>query len=125
MAYELAGKLKIKGEPQTFASGFTKLEFVVTVEDGKYPQDIALELLQDKVSVIDAANEGDAVSVKFDIRGREYNGRYFNNLVCWSLAVDGQAESDRPELPADFKDSVQKAVADAKKPAEFEDDIPF
>ena len=38
MAYDLTGKIKVVKEAQTFgAKGFTKREFVVTVEEGKYP----------------------------------------------------------------------------------------
>lgn len=118
MAYDLTGKIKLIQDPQTFASGFTKREMVVTVEDGKYPQDINLEFLQDKVSLLDSFSEGQQVKVSFDIRGREYNGRYFNNLVGWKIeAEDGgsaPADDDHPPLPDD-----------SEAPAEFDDDIPF
>ncbi len=30
-------------------------------------------------------NTGDEVQVTFNIRGNEYNGRYFNNLQAWKL----------------------------------------
>jgi hypothetical protein len=118
MAYDLTGKVKLVKDAQTFGTnGFTKREFVVVVEDGKYPQEIALECVQDKVSLLDGLKEGQTVTVTFDIRGREYNGRYFNNLQAWRIkAEDGgaPAEEDRPPIPTD---------ADA--PAEFDDDIPF
>jgi len=122
MAYELTGKVKLIQEPQTFASGFTKREVVLTVEDGKYPQEINLEFLQDKVSLLDNLSEGQEIKVFFDIRGREYNGRYFNNLVGWKIeggegaAVPAPAAAgdDRPPLPAD-----------SEAPGEFDDDIPF
>ncbi|MBF0471495.1 MAG: DUF3127 domain-containing protein [Gammaproteobacteria bacterium] len=58
MAYELTGKVKLLQEPQTFASGFSKREMVVTVEDGKYPQEFNLEFLQDKMSLLDDLSEG-------------------------------------------------------------------
>lgn len=85
MSYDLVGKVKLIQEAQTFASGFTKREVVVTVEDGKYPQDINLEFLQDKVGLLDAVSAGQEIKVFFDIRGREYNGKYFNNLVGWKI----------------------------------------
>ena len=53
MAYELSGKIKIVQEPKTFGSGFTKREMVVVVEDGKYPQEINIEFVQDKVGLLD------------------------------------------------------------------------
>ena len=122
MAYDLTGKVKLIQEPQTFASGFTKREIVVTVEDGKYPQEINLEFLQDKVSLLDEVTEGQEIKVSFDIRGREYNGRYFNNLVGWKLeagegataAPAAAAGDDRPPIPDE-----------AEAPSEVDDDIPF
>ena len=118
MAYDLTGKVKLIQEPQTFASGFTKREIVLTVEDGKYPQDISLEFLQDKVSLLDNVSEGQEIKVSFDIRGREYNGRYFNNLVGWKIEAEkpvaAPAGDDRPPIPSD-----------AEAPGEFDDDIPF
>lgn len=116
MAYDLTGKIKVIQNPQTFASGFTKREFVVTVEDGKYPQQIALECVQDKVVLLDGLKEGQEVTVTFDIRGREYNGRYFNNLQAWRIKAEdgGAADEDRPPIPDD-----------SEAPAEFDDDIPF
>ena len=118
MAYDLTGKLKLIYEAKTFGSGFTVREFVVTVEDGKYPQDIVLQFVQDKVSLLDTVQEGQEVTVSFDIRGREYNGRYFNNLQAWKIVpAEGAAGND--EKPP---------VSDADVPADFdeyEDDIPF
>jgi len=99
MAYDLTGKVKLIQEPQTFASGFTKREVVVTVEDGKYPQEINLEFLQDKVSLLDDLSEGQEVKISFDIRGREYNGRYFNNLVGWKIEA-GEGAAAAPAAPA-------------------------
>jgi single-strand DNA-binding protein len=118
MAYDLTGKIKVFQEPQTFASGFTKREFVVTVEDGKYPQEICLECVQDKVKLLDGLKEGQLVTVTFDIRGREYNGRYFNNLQAWRIKAEEAgapaADEDRPPIPDD-----------SEAPGEFDDDIPF
>lgn len=119
MAYDLTGKVKLVKDAQTFgANGFTKREFVVVVEEGKYPQEIALECVQDKVSLLDGLKEGQTVTVTFDIRGRynEKYDRYFNSLQAWRIKAEdgGAADDDRPPIPTD---------ADA--PAEFDDDIPF
>lgn len=121
MAYDLTGKVKLVQDAQTFASGFTKREMVVTVEDGKYPQDINLEFLQDKVSLLDNLSEGQDIKVFFDIRGREYNGRYFNNLVGWKIETEGASESS----PAAVADDRPPVPPDSEEPAEFDDDIPF
>ncbi len=125
MAYELTGKVKLIQEPQTFASGFTKREMVVTVEDGKYPQEINLEFLQDKVSLLDEVAEGQEIKVFFDIRGREYNGRYFNNLVGWKLEA-GEGAAAAPAAPAvPAGDDRPPLPADSEAPSEEDDEIPF
>ena len=118
MSYDLTGKIKLIQQAQTFDSGFTKREMVVIVEDGKYPQEINLEFVQDKVSLLDNLQVGQEVTVTFDIRGREYNGRYFNNLQGWKLVALGGGTSIAP----DRNSLITHDVA----PADFDDsDIPF
>jgi len=117
MAYELTGKVKLIQDLQTFNSGFTKREMVVIVEDGKYPQEINLEFVQDKVNLLNALEIGQEVTVMFDIRGREYNGRYFNNLQGWKIQTDTSANS---------ADVPQYSEFDQQTPdISFDDDIPF
>lgn len=106
MAYELTGKVKLIQAVQTFGSGFTKREMVVIVQDGKYPQEINLEFVQDKVRLLDNLQVGQEVTVTFDIRGREYNGRYFNNLQGWKIATSqdetGSSSGGPPFAPSDI-----------------------
>ncbi len=117
MSYELTGKVKLIQETQTFNSGFTKREMVVTVEDGNYPQDISLEFLKDKIGLLDSLSVGQSVTVSFDIRGREYNGRYFNNLVGWKIQAEAGAAED---------EYYQPAPSDQYEPPfGGDDDIPF
>ena len=62
---------------------------------------------------------GDELTAHFNIQGREYNGRWFNNLSAWKIECDSKrpANEEKPppasdkDVPADFE--------------EFEDDIPF
>ena len=116
MAYELSGKIKLIQEAKTFDSGFTKREMVVTVDDGRYPQEINLEFVQDKVSLLDNLQPGQEVTVSFDIRGREYNGRYFNNLQGWKVVTQDEAQSQMPAgHPA--AEPMPQGIED--------DDIPF
>lgn len=91
MAYEISGTIKVIFDTQTFPSGFSKREFVITTQD-KFPQDVKLECLKDKASMLDNLKEGQSVKVSFDINGREYNGRYFVNLSAWRVEpADGAA----------------------------------
>ncbi|MEE4143608.1 MAG: DUF3127 domain-containing protein [Halieaceae bacterium] len=117
MAYELTGKIKLIQEAKTFDSGFTKREMVVIVEDGKYPQEINLEFVQDKVALLDSLQPGQEVTVSFDIRGREYNGRYFNNLQGWKVVPVGEQ--------AGFSAAGQAEAPPFPSPSDFDEDIPF
>ena len=83
-SYQLSGRIKTVMDQVTFPSGFTKREFVVTTED-KFPQDIKLELIKDKCALVDGFASGEEVTVSFNIRGNENNGRYYVNLQAWKI----------------------------------------
>ena len=44
MSLQLTGTIKLIGEVQTFDSGFRKVEFVLTTNDEKYPQDVKFDI---------------------------------------------------------------------------------
>lgn len=104
--YDMTGIVKLVMEQQSFDSGFTKREFVVTTEDDRYPQEIKFECVKDKVSLLDNVQSGHRVKVTFDLRGNEYNDRYYVNLTAWRVesagdsggAAEGTATTDGPSL---------------------------
>lgn len=116
---ELTGKLKLKMDEQRFDSGFYKREFVVTTQE-QYPQDIKFELFKEKCDMIANVNDGDMVKVLFDIRGNEYNGKYYNNLVAWKIETAG-ASAPQGEMPP----APMPAAAPIDLTTEEEDDLPF
>ena len=97
MAYELNGKIKKIFDRQEFPSGFYKQEFVVTTDD-RFPQDIKLDCLKEKVDLLKDLKEGDPVTVHFDIRGREWNERYFIDLSAWKIDP-GQGGAGSEHVP--------------------------
>lgn len=129
--YEASGKIKMIGEVQSFASGFTKREFVVTTTADKYPQDLKFEVVKDKCSMLDSYQSGDDVQVTFDIRGNEYNGKYFVNLSCWKLqSGSGSGNSGESAQPgkgaprSQGSSSSEPSMADLRNDDDF-DDVPF
>jgi hypothetical protein len=123
--YEAKGNLKWIGETQTFPSGFTKREFVVTTQHDKYPQDLKFEVVKDKCPLLDGYDVGTAVTVSFDIRGNEYNGKYYVNLSCWKLEGGGGG-SRSDEYSQESPVSSEPSAADLRKEDDFDDDqIPF
>ncbi|MBD5778322.1 DUF3127 domain-containing protein [Pelagicoccus sp. NFK12] len=86
--YEMVGSVKVIEETQTFSSGFSKREFVITTED-KFPQDVKFEATKEKIEQVDKLKVGDHVKVSFNIRGNEYKGRYYVNLQAWKIENAG------------------------------------
>ncbi|MDB4089340.1 DUF3127 domain-containing protein [Flavobacteriales bacterium] len=81
---ELAGKIKVILDKQTFGSGFEKREVVVTTQE-QYPQDIKFEVYKEKCAMLDNFTVNEDVTVHFNLRGNEYNGKYFVNLNAWKI----------------------------------------
>ncbi len=107
LMYELSGTVKQIFEEKTFGSGFNLREFVVTTEADKYPQDICLQCIKEKVEMVNQLKEGEKVKVSFDLRGREYQGRYFVNLNAWKVetAIAGSDSSSNGDEPPPFDPS--------------------
>jgi hypothetical protein len=124
--FELNGKVKVIYDVQTFPSGFSKREFVVTTSESKYPQDLKFEVVKDKCAILDNYKEGQDVLVNFDIRGNEYNGKYYVNLSCWKLSAgSGSGGGKKDEYSQDFPADVEPSPEDLRKVDDFDDDIPF
>lgn len=87
MAYEFTGEIIHIGDRQEFASGFYKRDIVLTDRADKYPQQIPFECVKQTADLIDSKGlrVGDRVTVRFDLRGREYKGRYFGSNNVWKL----------------------------------------
>ncbi|UTW65014.1 DUF3127 domain-containing protein [bacterium SCSIO 12643] len=96
MDLQLQGRIKVINDTQTFDSGFSKREFVITTQE-QYPQDVKFEFFKDKTTVLDTYNVNDDVTVHFNIRGNEYNGRYYVNLQAWKMEKAGTAAPASPE----------------------------
>ena len=120
MAYELTGTIKKIFDQQDFPSGFYKQEFVVTTDE-RFPQDIKLDCLKEKVEMLKNFPEGSAVKVSFDIRGREWNDRYYVDLSAWKIEAADAAGAD--EAPAEAQS--QPAEDPAQYGIEEDDEVPF
>jgi single-strand DNA-binding protein len=104
MSYEVKGTINVIKPIQTFDSGFQKREFVITTNE-QYPQDIKLEFVKDKCSLLDKFKQGQDVKVSFNLRGSEFNGKYYVNLNAWRIEEgeqDVQPKQGQDELP-DFE----------------------
>ena len=132
MSFEIDGRLHKKFETEKKTETFQAREFVIEIQDGNYSQYIKFQLVQDRCALLDSFEEGAEVKVYFDLRGREWNGKYFTNLNAWRIdskaeaapappAEDPFAEASFPPFPSEESGS---ATSDQPTPEDM-DDLPF
>jgi hypothetical protein len=97
MSLEIKGKIKLINPTETFGSGFTKREFVITTAE-QYPQDVKFEVVKDKCSKLDSYRVGQEVAVQFNVRGNEYNGKYYVSLQAWTIVSLKEAHAPTPQV---------------------------
>lgn len=115
--FEIAGTIKKIFDEQTFGSGFNKREFVLTIESGRFPQDIKFECVKDKVDLVSKLRPGAKVKVSFDLRGREWKENYYVNLNAWKITADSGAPAGADEDGAPLPEEPGQSVPD--------EDVPF
>ena len=104
----IKGAIKLINPIKVISDKFSVREFVVTTPDAKYPQDILFQTVNDKMDVLESLGVGQQVEVSYNVRGREFNGRYYNTLDAWKIEVTGS----KPSQPS-------------TQPIELDDDLPF
>ena len=132
MSFEVKGKIKVLYDRQDFPSGFYKRDFVITTNE-QYPQDIKFGALKERVDQLNGLVEGDELTVKFDVRGREYNGNYYVDLNAWRIerGVQGQTPTENNANAQTPSESVSTAPLPEVEPVELsaavstDDDLPF
>lgn len=130
MSFETEGSLHKIFETQSKSDTFQTREFVIK-QDGNYPQFIKFQLTQDRCDLISNHKEGDRIKVSFDLRGREWNEKFFTNLNAWRIDAAAAVESAEP--PMEKEPAVMSPLGDFKPPvnesqnlsAEDFDDLPF
>lgn len=82
---ELTGKVIVKNPTESVGSnGFEKRLLVIETQE-QYPQKIPVDFVQGKVNLLDNIKLGDEVKVFINVRGNEYNDRYFVSLNGWKI----------------------------------------
>ena len=85
----IKGAIKLINPIKVISDKFSVREFVVTTPDEKYPQDILFQTVNDKMAVLESLGVGQQVEVSYNVRGREFNGKYYNTLDAWKVQVIG------------------------------------
>ena len=95
---EIKGKVETILDIQEFASGFKKQTLVIET-DGKFPQKIAVEFAKDKIDLLATLTVGQQVTVSVNIRGNEYNGKYYTSLSGWKVDAGSVPMEDDSQIP--------------------------
>ena len=104
MALELEGTIRQKlGVQQGMSArgAWSKQEFVLEYPDGNFTSQVCmLAFGQDKVQELDKYQVGDRVKVAFNIKSREYNGRWYTDIQVWRISPAGAAAPAAAPAPA-------------------------
>ncbi|HEY9702192.1 MAG TPA: DUF3127 domain-containing protein [Allocoleopsis sp.] len=135
MSFEVVGKLYKKFATESKSDRFQSREFVLEIADGNYPQLIKFQLVQERCQILDTYNEGDEIKVHFDLRGREWQGKYLTNLNCWRIErPNGNSAQPVSQVAQPVQQSQQSSssfddsfptLSDAPLGLEEKDDLPF
>ena len=102
----IKGAIKLINPIKVISDKFSVREFVVTTPDEKYPQDILFQTVNDKMDVLESLGVGQQVEVSYNVRGREFNGRYYNTLDAWKIEVTGSKPSQASTQPIELDDDL-------------------
>jgi hypothetical protein len=127
MALEIEGTLAQKLPVQSGSSArgpWTKQEFILEFPDGNFTAKACFTAWgQEKVQDLEKYQVGDKVKVSFNLKSREYNGRWYNDLQIWKIAPAG-AQPAAPAQPAPQARSFAQAPAYQQAPAPTLEDMP-
>ncbi len=132
MALEIEGTLfqKLPVASGNSARGpWAKQEFILEYPDGNYTAKACFTAWgSDKVQELSKYQVGDKVKVSFNLKSREYNGRWYNDLQIWKIAPAGA----QPAAPAPvqaaapaFQQAPAPTLEDMPAESQGEEDLPF
>ena len=130
MALELEGTIRQKMGVQSGTSArgpWAKQEFVVDFPDGNFTSQACFTAWgQDKVQELDKYQVGDRVKVSFNLKSREFNGRWYNDLQIWRISPAGAVQPAAPApIPAAPAPVAPAPTLDDMPGEDAQDDLPF
>jgi len=115
LSFDLDGSIIAIDPVKEFPSGFYKRELILDVADGQYSQSIKIEFLKERADLLENFRAGQKVTIGVNLRGNEYEQRYFNAVIGWKIA---NAEEEPPVKTTGQSRPVSRSQDDS-------DQIPF
>lgn len=132
---EVVGKIKeIFSTEEVGSNNFKKRDIVLTTDE-QYPQHLLIQFTQDKTSLLDHYQVGQDVTIRINLRGREWinpegETKYFNTIQGWNIKyTNGQGNnnstSPRTPQPTQQQHAGDEFLSMGNDPTDDDDDLPF
>ena len=97
---KVTGKVRLIGNVQEVGNnGFTKRLIVIDTTE-QYSQPIGIDFVKDKTDLLNNFSVGQNVEVSVNLRGNEYNSKFYVSLQGWKIdKSDVSAESTQEQQP--------------------------
>lgn len=99
--------------------------------EGQYPEKVLLTLFGDKmIGDAERYSIGDNLLFHLNIKAREWNGKWFNDVSCWKIEMSGNSGRSNQTAPPPAKAQPAQASKPVSEPLPFangadESDLPF
>lgn len=123
---EVQGKVCAVLDEQRFkgSRGDVVKNYFVVETGGKYHQKLKFEVFGEDLWSKMRIAVGSSVSVSFDIKGSEWNGKYFVNLSAWMVKT--LSSSDAAEARVSDAPKAEAPKAEVKDDGgKYDDQLPF
>lgn len=123
---EVQGKVCAVLDEQRFkgSRGDVVKNYFVVETGGKYPQKLKFEVFGEDLWSKMRIAVGSSVSVSFDIKGSEWNGKYFVNLSAWMVKTLSSAASEEARVSEAPKAEAPKSEV-KDNGGKYDDQLPF
>ena len=124
--YVFEGVVKAIFDTQEFKNNFKKREIVVSTEE-EYPQDIKFEFTDENgINKLDEIAEGEHVKIAFQLKGSEWQGKFFTNLRAIAISTAEEEKKFEDKQVKESKTSTKTAPkATITQFDDSDDDLPF
>lgn len=89
--YTATGAIIELKDTRKVSEKFSVREFVLEIDDGRYPQSVPFQVTGDRCEEMDIYGIGDVLDVEFNLRGRAWTKpdtgevKYFGSLDVWRM----------------------------------------
>lgn len=96
MSLQVTGKVKTVFPTETKGNFSFRILWLTAEHETQYPQTLEIQFPKEKGDLLNGLNEGDIVTVDFNLRGRVWNNgnedKVFNTVSGWKLSKNNTAQ---------------------------------